>query len=297
MQYQHLGYINGYSDRTFKPDNNATRAEVITILNKAVGILYNQAGNYGPISGFTSISGNVTISKPDINLKRTTISGNLYLTEGIGTGSINLENVTVYGTTTISGGGLNSVRLLSSSLGKVVVNSPDSTEVRVSAEGSTSVTTIDVQTSAHIEENNLIGQGFKDVKVNTPAWNNVQFSGDFNKIDVNTPQSLVNIVSGSILELNVSQYAKGAQVNVYPNAAIKTMNLNEAAIINGTGIIDTANINANGSSISKKPTTVHLASGVSSSIAGISTSSTVWISSVSDQFCTVGSTINLTIIL
>lgn len=290
-----LGLISGFPDKTFKPDDNATRAEVIAILYKAVGVLYNAAGSYGPDSGFTNISGNVTVSKPDINLKRMTINGNLYLTEGIGTGAVSLENVTVYGTTIISGGGLNSIRLLSSALGKVVIKSPDSTEVRVSAEGSTSVLSVDVQTSARLEENNLLGQGFNDVTVNVPAWNSLQLSGDFSKVDVNSLQALVNVFSGSITQLNVTSYAKGAQVNIYPNAAIKTMNLNEAAIVYGTGTIDTANINVTGSTIAKKPTNVHLATGVTSTIAGISTNTTVFISSLSDQNITVGTSLDLTL--
>ena len=226
-----MKWLSKYESHFFYFSLINIRAEVIAILYKAVGTLYNNSGNYGPDLGFTNISGNVTINKPDINFKRMTINGNLYITEGVGTGSVTLENVTVYGTTTISGGGLNTVKLLSSSLGKVVINSPDSTDVRVSAEGSTIITSLDVQTSAHIEENNLMGQGFNDVNINIPAWNSVQLAGNFNKVDVNSQQALVHVVSGTVIEFNVTQYAKGAQANIYPNAAIKTMNLNEAAYI------------------------------------------------------------------
>ena len=31
------GLINGYSDSTFKPDSNITRAEVVTIVNRVTG--------------------------------------------------------------------------------------------------------------------------------------------------------------------------------------------------------------------------------------------------------------------
>ena len=32
-----MGWINGYSDSTFKPDSNITRAEVVTIVNRVTG--------------------------------------------------------------------------------------------------------------------------------------------------------------------------------------------------------------------------------------------------------------------
>lgn len=291
-----LGYIKGYSDNTFKPDNNATRAEVIAILYKAAGTLFNEAGSYGPSSGFTNIAGNVTVNRPDINLKRLTISGNLYLTEGIGTGSVSLENVTVYGTTTISGGGLNSVKLLSSSLGKVVINSPDSIEVRVSAEGSTSISTVYAQTPARLEENNLIGQGFTDVKINSPTWNIVELSGDFNSVDLDCLQAQANIITGTITQLNVTKNARGAYINQYSNSIIKTANFNEAASVYGIGKIVLANINTDGTTIAKKPDTVKYAAGVTATIAGTSDTRTVYFHSIDDQTCTVGSSVDITVI-
>lgn len=32
-----IGWHNGYADGTFKPDNNITRAEVVTVVNHATG--------------------------------------------------------------------------------------------------------------------------------------------------------------------------------------------------------------------------------------------------------------------
>ncbi len=100
-----LGYINDYQDNTFKPLQNATRAEVVAILYAAVGTLYNSAGVYGPSDGTDEAQGNVTVTQPGITIKNLIIDGNLYLTEGIGEGKVTVENVTVKGTTTISGGG------------------------------------------------------------------------------------------------------------------------------------------------------------------------------------------------
>ena len=37
MRFVKQGYIKGYPDKTFRPDNNITRAEVVTIINRVIG--------------------------------------------------------------------------------------------------------------------------------------------------------------------------------------------------------------------------------------------------------------------
>jgi peptidoglycan/xylan/chitin deacetylase (PgdA/CDA1 family) len=125
-----LGYVNTYPDKTFRPNNDAIRAEVVYILSKAAGELYNTAGAFGPETGTNELAGNATINRPGISLKNMVIKGNLYLSEGIGEGSITLENVKVLGTTTICGGGEHGIILIGSSLGDIV-NEPDNGKVRL----------------------------------------------------------------------------------------------------------------------------------------------------------------------
>ena len=43
IQWTTNGYISGYPDGTFKPDNSITRAEFVVMVNKAMG--YNKRGN------------------------------------------------------------------------------------------------------------------------------------------------------------------------------------------------------------------------------------------------------------
>ncbi|MGI6605701.1 MAG: hypothetical protein ACOX2X_01390 [Peptococcia bacterium] len=88
-------------------------------------------------------------------MQNTTITGNLYLTEGIGAGDVTLDNVTVQGTTKISGGGSNSIHLLNTSVSSVLVNVPSRNLVRVLAQGSTDVGTLEARTPAKLEEEGL----------------------------------------------------------------------------------------------------------------------------------------------
>jgi hypothetical protein len=80
------GYMKGYPDGYFRPENNITRAEAVTALSKVAGTLYRAAGTYGPETGTAVLTGNVTITASDVTLRNTVIEGNLYLTEGIGDG-------------------------------------------------------------------------------------------------------------------------------------------------------------------------------------------------------------------
>ena len=98
------GYMGGYPDGTFQPTKVLTRAEAISVLDRAVGLLYNRTGTFGPLLTTTTIEGNVTITSGDVTLKNMVITGNLYLTEGVTLGQLTLDNVQIQGTVKISGG-------------------------------------------------------------------------------------------------------------------------------------------------------------------------------------------------
>ena len=68
------GYMNGYPDGTFQPTKPITRAEAISVLNRAVGTLYNMSVHM-VLPGMTLLEGNVTINNR-YYLQNTTITGN-----------------------------------------------------------------------------------------------------------------------------------------------------------------------------------------------------------------------------
>jgi len=114
------GVIRGYEDGSFKPKANITRAEFISILDSLVTLLCNTPGTYEN----KNISGHVVISNPSVELKNSTINGNLHITEGIGNAGVTLNSVVVTDTTYISGG--NDIKIIDSELNQLVVNSEDS---------------------------------------------------------------------------------------------------------------------------------------------------------------------------
>ncbi len=142
------GYIKGYSDNTFRPNSYITRAEAVYLISEIAKQIYSKEGEY--TSG--KILGNVIINTANVTLKDTEISGNLYITEGVGDGDVTIENVKVDGKVIVSGGGEQSVKIKNATINQLKIDKKG-TPVRVVAEGNTNVKLAQVISSAKIEDN------------------------------------------------------------------------------------------------------------------------------------------------
>ncbi|PAB58544.1 S-layer homology domain-containing protein [Anaeromicrobium sediminis] len=139
-------YVSGYEDNTFKPKKLLSRAEGMTILKNTMGELYNTKGTYKD----NVIPSNLVINTEGVILENTTVKGNLYLTEGIGDGEVEINNSQITGKVYIEGGGLNSIYFSNSSVGEVVVAKKDG-KVRVVLKDNTKVETIKMENNAKME--------------------------------------------------------------------------------------------------------------------------------------------------
>jgi hypothetical protein len=137
----------------FAPENNLTRAEAIVILNRELQqhvLSYDQAGTYGSASGIEKISSNVVINVPSVTLQNMDITGDLLIGKGVGEGDVFLKNVTLHGTTTVSGGGEHSIHFENTVMITVVVDKVGgSVRLVVSGNGST-IQEINIQSGARI---------------------------------------------------------------------------------------------------------------------------------------------------
>lgn len=259
------GYMAGYPDGSYRAGNNITRAEAVTALAKVAGTLYNIYGTYGAETGTQTVSGNVTISKPDVTLKNTIIDGNLYLTEGIGEGHVTLDNVTVKGNTVVSGGGINSIIIINTKLGPVNIEVPDGAKVRLVASGTSRIGAVTSKTNAKLEESNLSGEGFVTVAI--PSMAEVDLVGHFSDIKVTGQKANIN-VNGTVDSLTVDSAAKNTKIEVAAGSKVDNLTLNAAAAVGGTGTIKTANLNVSGSTIETKPANTVTAPGVTGTVGG-----------------------------
>ncbi|PIC63503.1 hypothetical protein CSV79_11530 [Sporosarcina sp. P13] len=208
-------------------------------MNKAT-----QPGTYGPATGTQVIAGDFTVSSPGVNLQNMVIEGNLILGPAVGEGDVHLNGVTVQGTTIINGGGENSIYFTDSVLATVIVNKNNGA-VRIVAQGSTQVFEVQLETPARVVEQGLTGNapGFTDIVVSEAMQTSqygVQLEGVFETINSRATNVRITLEAGT---------------------DIRTLVLNALATVLGTGNIQLAEINADGSTLSQRPQNVVLNNG------------------------------------
>ncbi|MEX2460275.1 MAG: S-layer homology domain-containing protein [Paenibacillaceae bacterium] len=259
---------NGSDSFSFKPANNIKRAEAIVSLDRALSYRNNTyllSGLYGPETGSKTIDSNVSIQVAGVTLQNMIINGNLLISDGVGEGDATLKNVVVKGTTTINGGGINSIHLNNTILETVNINKSIGT-VRIVAEGSTKIATTTVQSSATLEEDSkLKGAGFQTVNLSGSESGNstVTLKGVFDKLNVDGQMIAVTIPSGSVQQVKVSEQASNNTLSIHANVSIASLTLNAIMKITGQGLIRTAIIGdgAVGASFEKQPVTLRDANG------------------------------------
>ncbi|RAK19861.1 S-layer family protein [Anoxybacillus vitaminiphilus] len=206
--------------------------------NSQIPSVISQAGTYGPSSGQLTIDGDVTINSKDVTLQNVTIKGNLVLGEEIGEGDVTLKGVTVEGKTEVKGGGENSIHFIDSVLMTVIVNKNDG-KVRIVAEGSTRVVDLQLESFAKVEEMNLTGDA--------PGFTNVTL---VESIQSSNPNLTVQLV-GNFETIN--SRAANVKIELAEETDIETLVLNAIAAVTGSGRIGTAEINAEGITLSQRP--------------------------------------------
>lgn len=260
-------YMSGYPDGSYQPTRPTTRAEAAALLSKTVGVLLNTPGTYGPAEGTETIAGNLMVAAAGIKLRNMTITGNLYLTAGIGEGNVELDNIKIEGTTVVSGGGENSIIFQDSTIGQLIVDK-EGGKIRIVAQGNTNVTIVRLESGARLEEQSVTGDGFGNVTVYVTAEEEVELAGNFGTVSLHTPGSNVALTAGTIGTLQVTQGAQDAQVDLADGTSVTTLETNTAANITGKGMIGTAKIVANGVRIEQRPTIIEIAKGITAIIAG-----------------------------
>lgn len=185
-------YVNGYADGTFRPKEQITRAETVTILDNAFAALYSEAGEY---TG--DVDGSAIVKADGVVLKDMTIKGDLVIAEGVGEGHVELQNVTVEGRLIVRGGGENSVLLRGATriLGDILVDRLAGA-VRIAAEAAAQVGKVVVSEAAE----------------------GLRLEGDFGALEVEGAQADVT-VAGSVQGVDIAEGAEGATVTVLEGAS------------------------------------------------------------------------------
>ncbi len=262
-----LGIIQGYSDGSFRPHLPITRGQMACFLVRALGTLVQEPGEQ--TSG--GVYGNLTITTPGVKLKDTVVTGNLYLTGGVGLGNVELENVEVLGKIVICGGGeaeggKHSVILRNVTAGSLELDSITEQFLSLEAEGLTSIDEVTVRSSAYIEDRTEDGLGLKTVRLDGVEDSLFQLAGNLKKVIDLTPGSTLQIAQGVADVVTIDEKAEDASVIIDNLASIRELNLDRATEVTGEGDISHLNVNAPGSTVSMLPDTIYVRPGITANI-------------------------------
>ncbi|MBP1988724.1 DUF4838 domain-containing protein [Paenibacillus eucommiae] len=255
------GIMDGYEDGTFRPTGNITRAEAIAVLDRALALretVYDKAGTYGPESGTPLVLTNVIVNAPGVTLQNMEIKGKLLLAEGIGEGDVILKNVKVTGTTTVKGGGPNSIHFENTILSIVVIDKADGA-VRVVFEGSSTAEELLVNSPATVEAgvSNAAVNSIAIVKLakELEAGAKVVLKGSFGTVQVEASGVNIEMKDGTIKQFNLAEGAAGTTLTLGKDAAIISLILDAVIKVLGDGKIEKASYGekAKGSTFEHKP--------------------------------------------
>ena len=245
------GFLAGYSDGSFQPNRVVTRGEVAKILYYYLGTSLSTAGKAYTGADLKTDTTNVTISE-SCSLSDATIEGDLYITEGLGSDSVTLNNVTVKGSVIVSGG---TVTMMNTSSDHMIVSSPMARLLQVTATGAARIRKTEVQSAAALHETALAtakDSGFSEVVVNA--------------------EERVSLT----LDANVDQltFVGESTVSTTANTQIYQMTVEKAASVTGYGSVYQADIQIDGVSFASSVAVsgYAMANGVSATIGGKSVS-------------------------
>ncbi|NLN66191.1 MAG: S-layer homology domain-containing protein, partial [Clostridiaceae bacterium] len=250
------GYVTGRPGNLFAPKANLSRCEAVKMIDNVMGELINTSGTYTRV-----VPGNMVISSPGVTLKDTYIEGDLYLTEGIGTDTIQLIGVAVKGRTIIAGS-IEGISLMDTLLEQDVLVLNEVGKVTITAEGLTEVGTVTVCRNSVLSEKGLTGSGFRNIQI-AGAANGMEIvlRGDFDDITVEAPQANVMLETGTVGNFVVNNEATGTTLTAKNGTVIEKMTLYAEANITGGKNIKHAVIASGGVKMDQKPKQVTIAKG------------------------------------
>ena len=262
--------VSGYPDNTFGPQDPITKGQMAVLVTQCVGQPVSESGSHS----LGGVFGNVTITSPNVTLRDTTISGDLYISGGVGLGGILLENVNVLGRIIVSGTGESeagdaSVVMRNVTADEMLVDNMKNQYVTIRADGITDIARTTVRTSAYLEDNNTDDKGLMHITLDGEDGIHLNLAGRIKEVVNKTPGSTVQVAKGSVQKLTVDEDAVNSGVQLDRNTEVKELNLDVATNVTGQGDIGKLNINAPGSNVAMLPDDIYIRPGITGIVNGI----------------------------
>ena len=233
------GIMAGYPDGSFGPNRVLTRAEAVLALDKTV--------NYKP--GDKEEDKEET-QKEDMlltqsKLEDTTITGDLTISDRLGTKTITLEDVTVKGKLIVDGG--SEVILKDCDIKEMVMDQKDTT-VKVSGK-----TTVEKTTFKKIGK--LTGGDYTDVIVDKELSGSITIDAKVRNLTLDAETDLKLGSDARIKNMEITKNADKATID-FSKGKVEDMTVKDKVTIKGSGDIDTMTVYVSGVTSSIRPDTV-----------------------------------------
>ena len=233
------GIMAGYPDGSFGPNKVLTRAEAVLALDKTV--------NYKP--GDKEEDKEET-KKEDMfltqtKLEDTTVTGDLTISDRLGTKTITLDNVTVKGKLIVDGG--SEVILKDCDIKEMVMDQKDTT---VKASGKT---TVEKTTFQKIGK--LTGGDYTDVIVDKELSGYITIDAKVRNLTLDAETDLKLGSDARIKNMEITKNADKATID-FSKGKVEDMTVKDKVTIKGSGDIDTMTVYVSGVTSSIRPDTV-----------------------------------------
>ena len=198
--------ISGYPDNTFGPQDPVSRGQMAVLLTRCVGNPLNQPGDYS----LGGVFDNVTITSSNVTLRDTTISGDLYVSSGVGLGNVKLENVNVLGRIIVSGTGESekgdaSVVMRNVTADEMLVDNMKGQYVTVRAEGMTQILQTYVRTPAYLEDNTPDENGLRLIVLEGGANGKLDLAGRIKEVVSKSPGAVIKVAKGTAQKITIDE--------------------------------------------------------------------------------------------
>lgn len=269
------GILRGDPGGKFRPLDNITRGEVAIMLVRVIGTPIQDPGTYS-----TSVAGNLMVSCSGVTLENMTVTGDLYITGGVGLGYVTLNNVTVYGKIIASGAGESnkgdcSIILKNCTAPEMIVDSPSNQYVTIRTVGNTDIDKVYVRTDTYLEGKSTGRHGFQYIEVDGESGTRLDLAGNIHEVVTVAPKSEINVGSGTVKKMTVDENAVDSTVTIAQGAAVEELNLDTGATVTGKGAIGTLNVNAPGCKVEMLPDDINIRPGITADIHGMKMDSTL----------------------
>ncbi|MHB8066227.1 MAG: S-layer homology domain-containing protein, partial [Ruminiclostridium sp.] len=240
------GYVVGDSKKKFNPKSKITRGEIVAIIDNCIEALYGKEGTYSE----NTTNGNVVINTPEVTLKDMQINGNIIIAQGVGEGSLHLDNVKISGDILVKGGG--SIYFNNASVaGSLIVNKADG-QIKIVSSGTTAIERALLESGASIEAADQVSGGINSVEISSkvPTGQKVILQGIFKLVKNDAINMCIEAV-GTIdnLILNQKTLVKGgANIKRITTAKGADSVINGIFVAGGQTNISLADQTATGSS-------------------------------------------------